>query len=439
MIFKGFDIYELNYELTSEEFGILNTNKENLPKRGILIRLLSLLKSTFKSFKPLKLNSFITDEANIFFSLNDNEKKVYNNLQNLKDPCFIIGKDRFSNGFPLAKIHFLSFLFVPLVLFHFIRTSDPTKKMSFKYAFDAFCLTYAAILIVPGYLNKLKPKKIFLSNHTRPLHRLIIELNKNNELGYIQHASFIEKMKPFKGFNYLLIDGYDSLNKLINSNSINNRIFLVGNSKYDHFLNYKKSKKEISSIGICINNLDSLEEIYKLIKHIKDQETSLKLFIRPHPSDPRFLQLKKYCTQSSIFFSNSKTIDSFNFLKQIDILIAGDSNIHLESICMDIPSIYLNLKKRKTDWYGFLKLGFLYNGTSINQIINTISKINHEKLNYRNLLKPFNSSINTPFEGKSALLALNIIDNNKRFIRNNFNKTIDLNNNLIYNIKPYNE
>lgn len=433
MIFKGFDIYELNYEFTSEEFGILDTSKENLPKKGIFIRFLSLINATLKSFKPFNFKNIITAEANIFFALNNNEKKAFENLVNTKDPSFIIGDDRFTNGFPLAKIHCLSFLFVPLVLFNFIRASDPTKKLSFKYAFDSFCLTYAAILIVPGYLNKLKPKKIFLSNHTRPLHRLIIELYENRNMGYIQHASFIEKMKPFKGFDYLLIDGQDSLAKLIKSNSVNNRIFLVGNSKHDRFLNYNKQSKKIRNLGICINNLDNMEEIYGLIKHIKSQASHITLHIRPHPSDPRFLELKKYCAQNLILFSDSKKIDSFDFLKEIDVLIAGDSNIHLESIYMDIPSIYLNLKKIKSDWYGFLNNDLIYDGRNFKKILNYIDQIslNHEQVRKRAFT--YNSSIGSLYQGKSFKLISYIINDNYSFINDNFKELRS--DNIIFSLK----
>ena len=39
------DIYDLNYDFTSEKLGILNLPPENNPKRGIFIRILSLFKN----------------------------------------------------------------------------------------------------------------------------------------------------------------------------------------------------------------------------------------------------------------------------------------------------------------------------------------------------------------------------------------------------------
>ena len=115
--------------------------------------------------------------------------------------------------------------------------------------------------------------------------------------------------------------------------------------------------------------------------------------------------------------------------------IAGDSNIHMEAISMNIPSIYLNFENKKNDWYGFLKYKIIHNGSSINQLIDIINNIDFEKINVKKSLKPFNSSNNTSFEGKSGLLAFNIIHDNKSFIEKNFKKISNLNNNYIYNLK----
>ena len=74
-----------------------------------------------------------------------------------------------------------------------------------------------------------------------------MQLYKNKGLGYIQHASLVRKLPAFKGFDFIMIDGYDSLNKIKTSNSSHNNIYLIGNCKYDKFLNYVNRNEKISS------------------------------------------------------------------------------------------------------------------------------------------------------------------------------------------------
>ena len=376
MFFKGFNIFDLNYEYSSKKFGIidLNFDKASLPKKGIVVRILSLINATFfLIIGNKKREKIIPNNSILFFGLNNNENLAFSNVLNLDDSHYLIGNDRYINGFPIVKIYITSLFFVPVILLHYLITKDDIKKLSFKYVFDFYCLTFAAILIIPNYLNKLKPSKIIVSNHTRPFQRIIMQLYSKKGLGYLQHATLVSKMPSFTGFDYILVDGNDSLNKLKASKSFNNNIYLIGNCKYDKFLSYTKINKDLKSIGICVTNADYFDDIISVVKEIKSIYPSIKLYLRPHPVDPRFKKFKDICSRNEIMFSDSRKISSFNFLKSVNLLIAGDSNIHMEALCMNIPSIYLNFENKKNDWYGFLKYKIIYNGSSINQLIDIIN------------------------------------------------------------------
>ncbi len=436
MVYKSFDIFNLNYEYSSKKFGILDSGKDNLPKKGIILRILGLIYSTFKIIlNKSKRKDSIPKNSILYFALNNNEELAFSNVLNLEGSHHLIGNDTYINGFPIIKIYLTSLFFIPRVFFNYIITEDEIKKLSFKYIFDFYCLSFAAILIIPNYLNKLKPKKIIISNHTRPFHRIIMQLYAKNGLGYIQHASLVNKMPPFENFDCIMIDGDDSLNKLRAANSYNNNIYLIGSSKYDKFLNHFKSNKNLSSIGICINNLDNLNDLKLLTNNLKGSLPEKKIILRPHPSEPRFNEIKNFCFGNEILFSDSRKINSFDFLKIINVLIAGDSNVHMEALSMNIPSIYLNFENKKNDWYGFLKYNILYDGNSAKKIIELINNIDLKKINVKKKLKPLNSTIDTQFEGRSGFLALKIIQNNKNFIRQKFQKINKPNNNYIYTLK----
>ena len=180
-----------------------------------MLRILSLIKATLLIIiNNKKKGDVIPNNSILFFGLNNNENLAFSNVLNLDDSHYLIGNDRYINGFPIVKIYITSLFFIPVILLHFLITKDDIKKLSFKYVFDFYCLTFAAILIIPNYLNKLKPSKIIVSNHTRPFQRIIMQLYSKKGLGYLQHASLVSKMPSFTGFDYTLVDGNDSLNKL---------------------------------------------------------------------------------------------------------------------------------------------------------------------------------------------------------------------------------
>lgn len=431
MIFKNIDIFDLNYEHSSEEFGLLETPSENLPKKGVILRILILFKSViFILFKHKKRKNTIPNASVLFFGLHKNEKKAYYNIINVRENHYIIGDDNFINGFPILKIYLLSLFYIPIVFYHFLVTKDRVKKNSFKYAFDSYCFSFAALIVLPEYFKNLKPKKIFVSNHTRPFQRIIMKLFSKKGLGYIQHAQFINNMPPFEGFDYFLLDGLDSLRKFINAKSKNNNIFIVGNSAFDHLLNYNKNNFDFKKIGICVNNLDDLDKVKLLAKTLKKYFPTKEIFLRPHPSDPRFLEMKDFSSNLGLIFSNSKVIDSFCFLKNIDVLLAGDSNIHIESICLNIPSIYLNFENIKNDWYGYLNNGMLFNGNSTSKIVEFLNNLDLSILDVRKLGKPYIESIDTVYQGNSVSLVSEILNDNYNFINTNFSLTINSNNNI---------
>ena len=133
MNFKNFDIFDLNYEYCSNEFGILDTPKDNLPKKGILLRILSLVNATLSSIlKYKKRDSFIPTKSILFFGLNNNEILPFSNILSLDDSHHLIGNDRYSNGFPIIRIYLTSLFFIPIVLFYFFITKDEVKNARTK-------------------------------------------------------------------------------------------------------------------------------------------------------------------------------------------------------------------------------------------------------------------------------------------------------------------
>lgn len=70
----------------------------------------------------------------------------------------------------------------------------------------------------------------------------------------------------------------------------------------------------------------------------------------------------------------------------------------------------------------------LFNGTSTSEIINILTKVKINDMNFREFGKYFNASIGTKYQGKSSFIASKIINGDSDFINNAFINTVNDNN-----------
>jgi len=143
--------------------------------------------------------------------------------------------------------------------------------------------------------------------------------------------------------------------------------------------------------------------------------------------------LVNYCKKNNINYSDSTKVDSFSFFNEIDLLIAGDSSIHLEAALLNIPSIYFDTYKKNIDWYGFRKNNLIHYADNISEIIRLIDQFKTNMPKTREKTKFYCDSVNTKFDGNSTLLAKNLISDLNFEIY--FSKEFDEYSNIIYSIK----
>ena len=146
-------------------------------------------------------------------------------------------------------------------------------------------------------------------------------------------------------------------------------------------------------------------------------------------ADRRFKRWKSIASKFRLKFSNCKTTHPFDFLSNVDLIISGDSNIHLEAASMNVSSIYFDSTKLNLDWYGFKKNGIVDFFDKVDPTVLKIKELIIEKKNIRNRAKLYIETINTKFDGKSTELCSKII--NDFGVKDLFKSTLDKNNNLI--------
>lgn len=443
MIYRGINIFDINYELSSEEFGLLNSPKNNLPRKGILVRLgILLYHTTLKSFDNRKcIKKTIGEEPTLLFGLSKNEIDVLNSIEPHIDNCYIIGDDNYTNGFPMQRIYLRSLLYIPIVFWHLITCRKRFYRISFAYAFDYYCLSYATIYYVEKYLKTIRPKNLVIANHAAFFHRIFNVLSAREGVRniYIQHASLISNFPSLGNYDVVLLEGEDSLKKLQNGRNRDLRIYLIGMAKLDGVIK-KIIKQENSNkqkrIGISTNGLDSIDLYQPLIKRIKDEFEHFEIILRPHPSDIRkekWMDLTRY---NDILFSDFGKVISYDFIKELDILIAGESNIHVEAACLNVPSIYFDTEGYCKDWFGFYKNGLVQYAGDLGQLVECIHDFTGCPKNVKNVAKFYNDSLETPFEGRTSELAGMVIMNEES-VDTNFERITDIYNNSILKLISY--
>lgn len=100
----------------------------------------------------------------------------------------------------------------------------------------------------------------------------------------------------------------------------------------------------------------------------------------------------------------------YEFLQRIDVLIAGDSNIHLEAVQMNIYPLYYDFSSRQLDHYGFFAGGVLdKRHDNPAELLDTLNTLRDTLPDVRERAKYYCETINTKNDGQSTRLAGKLI------------------------------
>lgn len=292
---------------------------------------------------------------------------------------------------------------LPILWIGLLYQHNNIAKRYFNFLFEAIGIYEISI----KYLKKLNPKAIVFANDHIPKHRALLLAAKqlNIKTFYIQHASISNTYPPLS-FDVALLEGKDSLNKYKLCGKIGSEVKFVGMPKFDGFVKHRKEiRNNIISIGIAANPLDDLKYIYQLIHVLNLNFKRKRVCLRMHPQDKRTLQHNHLDYE----ISDPNKEKAFDFLRNIDFLISGESSIHLEAALLYIPSITFgfNDKNHVPDYYEYVKNGLIKKVHDMAEIIDIIRNnkytVNVEKLKY------YNDVVGTKWEGKSKDLITGII------------------------------
>jgi len=327
-------------------------------------------------------------------------------LDSVKDAILVVPTSRKLEKadyiFPYySKIFFYGKL--PFLWLGLLFQNHPISYRYFNFLFEAIGIYEISLNILKKYL----PKAIIFSNDHSFKHRALFLAAKKLDIRtcYIQHASVSSSFPPLS-FDLSLLEGNDSLKKYQECGDVKSEIKLVGMPKFDKYVNLKKKPiKNIKIIGIAANLSDDLDEIIHLTRLLNDSFNMIKILLRLHPRDKRIVK------NNGIIFdqSDSSIENAFDFLARLDLLISGESSIHLEAALLHVPSIIygFNSKNQISDYYGYVKNGLIQKAEGAHIMIDRI-KIHNFKVNI-DKLKYYNEVIGTQWEGKSKQLISQIL------------------------------
>ena len=273
-------------------------------------------------------------------------------------------------------------------------------KDTFKYI-DYFALHFGIRECAIKYLKFYKPKSIIFSNDHNPYCRafLLGALKMRIPSVYIQHASVSQLFPPLT-FNYSLLDGKDSLNKYQKINPISGQVVLVGIPKFDQYVSLRRNIIQINTIGIGYNTFDDIEKINELVSNLSIHFPNKKIIIRSHPSDTRKIKSENLLNVS---VSDSTKQNSFEFIGNIDMLVCGDSALHLEANMLNRPCLYYRSSQSNMfDYYGYLSNNIMVYVESIESIIEFVNSYRFISPGPFVHSKYYNEAILSDFEGHST-------------------------------------
>src|SRR5207247_2986001 len=136
---------------------------------------------------------------------------------------------------------------------------------------------------------------------------------------------------------------------------------------------------------------------------------NLSLILRPHDADLRQKEWKELSKRYDMDFSDSTGDISFEFLRKVDAIIAGESNILLEAAIMGVVPLYYDFGQAHLDWYRFERNGLVEYTSDPAVLCRILNEILRNRPYVRPKAKPYCATIGTSYDGRSSDVASELI------------------------------
>lgn len=409
----------MNYLVSKMIFHGLHLSVKTKKSRGEKKYIISLLNKVFRSIASFKIYMpFFTTSKHVFYVGTNNQNSVLNKIYNrISGNKFVYyhGNDvdicsSDSKKFPFWIAFCISFF---SYFFSFKLRSSVKRKLftvnpnlNFDYEICLLLGFYYLNLLI---LKISQPKYVWLSNDHTNINVSFIYAAKMLRIKtiYIQHAS-VSEIFPSLNFDIAFLDGTIAHSIYRKIGIAGTKVFLTGNPKLDGCINKNSNRIDVKKILVCLNSTDDPRKFEGIINQILNMNIKVKL--RKHP----YLNLN---LKNEHLTEVSKEKEFMDCLEDVDLVIAGDSNVHLEATASNIPSMYIS-SSVFYDYYGFVFNNLvIWSGYNESDLIIEIKKYN-PYFNVYKRAKPYFESIDTDFQNRSTEKILSLVENDYTNMKN---------------------
>ena len=335
----------------------------------------------------------------VFAPLSSNNERALQPIwKNLKEDIYSVMWENDDTYMPVRYMRFWSTMYIWPLIWLYLRSKQEDKLKMRTYFYEYFN-TIGYVITLTKLLRYNDVKMVVLANDHCSYTRAMLTVTK--ELGitsiYTQHSSVAKTFPPLS-FDYSFLDGEESYSKYVEAGMPKGHIYISGNTRFDILAQHKALAKQNSKrIGIATNTMDSDEVIKSLCVELI-RKGYKEIVVRPHPRqdfDPTWY------SDHGIMCSNSKIENPFEFLSLVDILIAGESGIHLDAAMMGVRSIcYSTSGEKPLDWYSYIKNGLITYAANMEELLALLSNKNADRQKSQQAkLRWYNAAYGTKHDG----------------------------------------
>lgn len=300
----------------------------------------------------------------------------------------------------------------------FYRSLNAKDKKNFCYGDTDILFTYGFLAFYKRIFKKQKPIAIIESNHDIYYPRILIHLAKKHKVPtfHIPHACEPDVVSEIIE-SFALVEGEDTRQKYLNAGSQAEKLIMIGMPKLDAWSDKINKKTTVDVIGYAINGTENHTLVIEDTRILSENFPNAQIILRPHPMQytPSYYKKTQFILNhiqeyTNLTISDPRQEGPFAYINKIDVLIAGDSSIHLEASILNVFPVYYDNTAKFIDHYGFVKNKLTSKADTIQDVVSIIQQIQHDRPYVRNNAKQYVATIDTQHDGKSSQLATQIIE-----------------------------
>ena len=282
------------------------------------------------------------------------------------------------------------------------------QALSWRYFGHQHVLVPGFYVVARRWLEAERPPCVIVSNdHSMPPRTFAAAAAASGVTTvYLQHASVTTNFPPLD-YDLAFLDGRDALDKYLAVGPVRGDIYLLGSPLHDALIERGHRHARTGAVGICLNVLDDEATVVALVAALTPAVGGARLRVRVHQADGRdWSSLLAGVELESV--AERPLVD---FLDDVDVVLAGSTNVHLEAAVYGLPSTTFDPVAADQDVYGFIAGELIPAQRSPEAAARWAAARLHDPEPLRvAAVSHYNATVGTPHAGRSAALIAAVIE-----------------------------